>query len=157
MTPTQLNEIVHYFDTKRKECLIQKLAYQKWLSTLTFYLWVAIIVSVVVPLLTGLFLVFRDHFPKVKWSIVCQIVLFTSGIVSGLRAGLKWDNNQKECIRLSKQYESLANKFEFAKTLAQNEIEAAKNNLSEKFSDVIENTTTVPPQRYITYSTRVVS
>lgn len=139
--------IIQYFDSKYNECLIQKSAYEKWLSVLTPLRWTAILISVIVPAFTGAtILIDTGLLSKEHWKVVCSVVLIVSSIVTGLYTAFKWDAQQSECLRLSKQYQSLANKFETARTADQTEIEQYRKTLSEKFSDLVENTMTTPAQ-----------
>lgn len=153
MDNQQYNEILNYLEKKQKECLVQKKAYEKWLRIVTPLRWLAIFVSVVAPAIVGLKVsggIFAD------WQLICASVLFTSAIASGLHTGLKCDVHQQECLRLAKQYESLANKFELAKTETSNLLEQRKEELGKKYSDLIENTLTTPAQWCLNSATRAI-
>lgn len=150
MENKQLDEIFSYFDRKQKDCLIQKLSYNNWLKKITPYRWLAIVMGVILPAILGV-TIFTDSglISPTNWKYICSSVLLLSSIVSGLHTALKCDSHQQECLRLSKQYESLANKFELAKTLRQEEIENEKKILGEQYSDLIANTLTTPSQNSI--------
>src|SRR4051794_8000217 len=100
-----LSEVFKYFEEKRKQCLIQKLSYEKWLGIITPLRWISIVLGVILPAFVG-FSIFIDTglISKDHWKIICTLVLLISSIISGLHTALKWDIHHQECIRLSKQY-----------------------------------------------------
>ncbi len=141
----QIIEVKKYFDRKRKDCLVQKVAYEKWLAVITPFRWTAIILGVILPAFLSVS-IFTDSglVTAENWKLICSSVLLISSIVSGLHTTLKCDSHQQECRRLSKQYEALANKFELVSTYNENEMNNFKNVLGEKYSELIENTLTTP-------------
>ncbi|SEP08470.1 hypothetical protein SAMN05444671_4441 [Flavobacterium sp. CF108] len=145
MKEQELQEIKQYFERKKIECLIQKTAYEKWLTVITPFRWMAIALGVILPAFLGISIFTESGLVTMSnWKIICSSVLLISSIVSGLHTALKCDSHQQECLRLSKQYESLANKFEFACTNNQDEIDSQKKILNEKYTELIENTSTTP-------------
>ncbi|MBD3630848.1 hypothetical protein [Cyclobacterium sp.] len=145
MDTNQLMEIQNYFSNKQRDCLIQKAAYEKWLNVITPFRWFAIIIGVVLPAFLGVTIFVDSGWVNPdNWKIICSTILLLSSIVSGLHTGLQFDSHQQECVRLSKQYESLAHKFELARIAHNDEIYSQKKNLSEKYTDLIENTLTTP-------------
>lgn len=147
MEDTQYDEIIKYFDKKQHECMIQKIAYDKWIGVVSPFRWTSIALGVILPAFLGVSIFTDSGLVSVEnWKLVCGVVLLTSSIVSGLHTALKFDSHHQECLRLSKQYESLANKFELAKTYDRDETELSKKMLSDNLSDLIENTLTTPAQ-----------
>ena len=147
MDDKQFEETLKYFDQKHKECLIQKISYDTWLRLITPLRWGAVILGVILPAFVGVsFFIDSGLISKEHWKIICSLVLLVSSIVSGLHTALKCDTHQQECLKLSKQYEALANKFEFAKTYNRNQVEAEAKTLSDKFGDLVGNSTTTPAQ-----------
>lgn len=145
MNQNQTIEIQKYLENKKIDCLIQKLACEKWSSTITPFRWLAINLGVFLPAFLGITIFTASGLvTPTNWKLVCSSVLLISSIVSGLYTALKCESHQQECIRLSKQYESLANKFEIALTFNSDEINSQKNTLSDKFSELLENTLTTP-------------
>ena len=145
MDEIQLVEIKKYFTNKQRDCLIQKSAYEKWLNVITPFRWLAIILGVILPAFLGITIFVDSGWVNPdNWKIICSSILLISSIVSGLHTALQFDSHQQECLRLSKQYESLAHKFELAGLSDVEEIYSQKKNLSERYTELIENTLTTP-------------
>lgn len=155
MDDKQYAEIAKYFEKKQIECMIQKIAYDKWLSVITPMRWTFIALGVILPAFLGIS-IFTDSgvVTTENWKLICGVVLMLSSIVSGLHTAFKFDSHHQECIRLSKQYESLANKFELAQTYDRSETVLHRKVLSDNLSELLENTLTTPAQWCVKKATR---
>ena len=144
MTQDRIRQILDLFNQREHELEAEYRAYEIGLGLLEPISSVCVGGGIVLPLIAGFTLLGQSELFGRNWELFSGGLSLLAAILTGIHTGFKCEQHQAECRRLIKELKSLAEDYEAAKVIPENELEAKLNELETRRRELRKSITVRP-------------